>query len=197
MNTDLVSQRINLYITRPNYEAQLYRSLHNRVGGAFKVQKSFQLQQMQLSKLCKSHWYGAFLLQWANLSQFLGVLILTVNDYLTIFLLIYLYLLNFITYRHQTFLKHLIMLVWRYSIKEKSLQVWTRIWLARGINLYITRLNYDAKFNRSLHNHRVGGAFKVQKSFQLQQMQLFNSVKVIDMVHFYFSEPICPNFWVY
>ncbi len=45
--TDLFSQRINLYITRPNYDAKLNRSLHNdRVGGAFKVQQSFQLQQM-------------------------------------------------------------------------------------------------------------------------------------------------------
>ena len=47
VDTDLVSQRINLYITRPNYEAKLNRPLHNhRVGGAFKVQNSFQLQQM-------------------------------------------------------------------------------------------------------------------------------------------------------
>ncbi len=69
--------------------------------------------------------------------------------------------------------------------------------VSQRINLYVTRPNYDAKLNRPLHNDRVGGAFKVQKSFQLQQMQLFNSVKVIDMAHFYFSESICPNFWVY
>ncbi len=55
VDTDLVSQRINLYITRPNYEAKLNRQLHNdRVGGAIKVQKSFQLQQMQLFNSVKS-----------------------------------------------------------------------------------------------------------------------------------------------
>ena len=38
VDTNLVSQRINLYVTRPNYEAKLNRPLHNdRVGGAFKV----------------------------------------------------------------------------------------------------------------------------------------------------------------
>jgi len=66
--------------------------------------------------------------------------------------------------------------------------------VSQRINLYVTKPNYEAKLNRPLHNHRVGGAFKVQKGFQLQQMQLFNSV--IDMAHFYFSEPICPNFFM-
>ncbi len=54
-----------------------------------------------------------FYWQWANLSQFL-----TVNNYLKIFLRINLYLLNFIMNRHQTFSKHFMLLVWRYSKKE-------------------------------------------------------------------------------
>ena len=68
--------------------------------------------------------------------------------------------------------------------------------VSQRINLYITRPTYEAKFNRPLHNLRVSGAFKVHKRFQLQPMQLFNYVTVIDMAHFYYSEPICPNFWM-
>ncbi len=45
-----------IYITRPNYEVKLNRPLHNdRVGGAFKVQKSFQLPTNAVVQLCKSH----------------------------------------------------------------------------------------------------------------------------------------------
>ncbi len=52
VDTDLFSQRINLYITRPNYEAKLNRSLHNdRVGGAFKVQKAFNFNKCSCSTL--------------------------------------------------------------------------------------------------------------------------------------------------
>ena len=55
------------------------------------------------------------------------------------------------------------------------------------------RRNYKTNLNRPLLIHRVGGASKVCKGFQLEQMQLFNSVEVIEMAYFFLMEPICPN----
>ncbi len=52
----------------------------------------------------------SFLKRLVKIVQFLGVLVFT-NDYLKIFLHIYLYMLNFIMYRHQAFSKHFILLV--------------------------------------------------------------------------------------
>ncbi len=54
---------------------------------------------------------------------------------------IYLYLINFITYRHQTFSKHFILLVWRYSMNEKVFASVDTDLVSQRINLYITRPN--------------------------------------------------------
>ena len=39
-----------------------------------------------------------------------------------------------------------------------------------------------------------GGASKVWKGFQLEQMQVINSVEVIDMAYSYLMGPICPTY---